>query len=189
MTDRQATLAGMDKAMSPLPQPGFAKPLRDSAVLTAAWVATDPVSVWHARRVTLFCAYAADASGTDNVAQIRVMCSAEESTSTPGAPPTVAMDVWYAPTIVDATPTETSLASTKETGATATITSPEHAVVVARPMAITLGAAANAGTDVVRLAVTLDVSGYRWMYVAATEIGDTDAGDLGVLGIKWSMAL
>ncbi len=183
----QATLGGLDMASSPLPQPGRAVELRASAVLTRAWVATSVVSVAQARRVTLFCAYAADASGTANRAQIRVMCAGEDDSD--GTAPEVADDVWYAPTIVDATPTATLLTGTKETGATMTVTQPEHAVVVARPLAITLGEPSDAGTDVYRLAVTLDVTPYRWLYVAAKELGDTDAGDLGVLGIKYAISL
>jgi hypothetical protein len=183
----QAALNGLDGAISPLPQPGVAVALRASAVLTAAWVATDVVSVRNARRVTLFCAYAADAGGTANRAQIRVMASAEDAAG--GTAPTVATDVWYPPAIVDATATATLLTGTKETGATMTTTQPEHGVVVARPLAITLGEPADAGTDVGRMAITLEVGPYRWLYVAAKELGDTDADQLGILGIKWNVSL
>lgn len=187
MAAEQAALGGTDKATSPLPQTGRAVPLRTSAVLTAAWVASDVVSVAAARRVTLLCAYTADAGGTGNRAQIRIMCGCEDGGD--GSAPEVADDVWYAPTIVDVEGTATLLTGTKETGATVTTTQPEHGVVVARPLAITLGEPADAGTDVVRMAITIDVTGYRWMYVAAKELGDTDADQLGILGIKWSMAL
>lgn len=183
----QAALGGLDKASSPLPQPGRAVELRASAVLTANWVATGVVSVAQARRVTLYCAYAADAGGTANQAQIRVMASAEDNSD--GSAPEVADDVWYEPAIVDVEGTATLLTGTAETGATATITSPEHGVVVARPLAITLGDPSDAGTDVVRTAITIDVTGYRWLYVASKELGDTDADQLGVLGIKWNMSL
>lgn len=184
----QATLGGMDHVMSPLPQPGRAQVLRTSAVLTAAWIATDVVSVEQARRVTLFLAYAADASGTANRAQIRIMCAAEDDPSD-GSAPEVADDVWYAPTIIDATPTVALVTGTKETGATATVVQPEHAVVVARPIAITLGEPSDAGTDVMRYAITIDVTPYRWLYCACKELGDTDAGDLGTLGIKYNLSL
>lgn len=183
----QATLGGTDGSVSPLPQPGRAVVLRTSAVLTDAWIATGVVSVQNARRVTLFCAYAADSGGTANRAQIRVMASAEDATA--GGAPAVADDVWYAPVIVDAEATATLLTGTKETGATMTTTQPEHGVIVARPLAITLGEPSDAGTDVVRMAITLDVANYRWLYVAAKELGDTDADQLGILGIKWNWSL
>lgn len=183
-----AALGGLDDAVSPLPQPGRAVELRASAVLTAAWVATDVVSVADARRVTLFCKYSADSSGTANRAQLRIMCSAEDDPSDGGVPD-VADDVWYAPAVVDATPTVALVTGTKETGATMTVTSPEHAVVVARPIAITLGEPSDNGTDVWHLALTIDVTPYRWMYCAAKELGDTDSGDLGTLQVKWNKSL
>jgi hypothetical protein len=181
----QAEIGGLHGASTPLPQPGTAEVLRTSAVLTAAWVATDVVSVKHARRVTLYCAYAADASGTGNRAQIRVMCTAEQD-PTDGGTPDVGDDVWYPPVIVDSTPTVTDLTGTVESGLDYNLAN--HAVVVARPMAITLGDPADAGTDASRYAITLDVGPFLWLYVAAKELGDVDAGDLGVLGIKYSLS-
>jgi hypothetical protein len=155
----QAALGGLDRGMSPLPQPGAA---------------------------VVFCAYAADAQGSGNRAQIRVMASAENDSD--GSAPEVADDVWYTPSIVDSTPTVTDLTGTKETGATL-VNLTNYAVIVARPMAITLGDAADAATDVQRYAITLDVSPYRWLYVAAKELGDTDADQLGILGIKYNLSL
>ncbi len=186
MAFEQAPLGTADNTVSPQAAVGPVKTLRDSAVLTAAWIATDAIRLDRARFCTLFFAYAADGSGTANRAQIRIMVTGEDDPDALG-PPDVADDVWYAPTIVDATPTATLLTGTKETGATVTTTQPEHAVVVARPLAITLGEPSDAGTDVYRLAITLDVTPWRWMYIAAKELGDTDAGDLGVLGVKYSL--
>lgn len=186
MPFEQAPFRGTDNIVSTQAVVSDVKTLRDSAVLTAAWVATDPIRLDRARFCTLFFAYAADSSGTANRAQIRIMVSGEDD-PTPGTPPDVADDVWYAPAVVDSAPTATLLSGTKETGATMTTTQPEHAVVVARPLAITLGEPSDAGTDVYRLALTLDVTPWRWLYIAALERGDQDAGDLGILGIKYSL--
>jgi hypothetical protein len=183
----QAAMGQLQDHSSPMPAAGKAVSMRDALVLTAAWVASDIVRVEQARRLTLYVAYAADASGTANRAQIRVMATAEDDAD--GSSPEVADDVWYAPALVDSTPTATLLTGTKETGATVTTTQPEHAVIVARPMAITLGEPSDAGTDVYRMCLTFDVTPYRWLYVAAKELGDTDAGDLGILGLKYSLSL
>jgi hypothetical protein len=183
----QAAIGQLESVMSPLPAAGLAVSLRDPVVLTAAWIATDVVNVSQARRLTLFVAYAADGSGTANRAQLRVMATAENDSD--GTAPEVADDVWYAPALVDSTPTATLLTGTKETGATMVVTAPEHAVIVARPMAITLGEPSDNGSDVYRMAITIDVTPYRWLYCAAKELGDTDAGDLGILGLKYSLSL
>ena len=188
MAFEQASLGTPSNPMTPEACTGQVKTLRDSAVLTAAWVATDPVRIGAARTSILYFAYAADSSGTANRAQVRIMVTGEDD-PTPGTPPDVADDVWYAATIIDATPTPTLLTGTKETGATMTTAQPEHGVVTARPLAILLGEPSDAGTDVYRLAVKIDVSGYRWFYVAALERGDQDAGDLGILGIKYSLSI
>jgi hypothetical protein len=182
----QAALGSLEGVMSPLPCAGPAAELRASLVLTAAWVATEVISVRHARRLMLLCAYTADAGGTGNRAQIRVMASAEDGTA--GAAPAVGTDVWYPLTLVDSTPTSTDLTGTVETGLDYNLAN--HAVVVARPMAITLGDAADAGTDTQRYALgPFEVGPYRWFYVACKELGDTDAGDLGLLGIKYNLSL
>jgi hypothetical protein len=181
----QASLGG---PTSIPPQPGRALALRNSALLTAAWIATDVVNVGDARRLTLFCAYTATSTSAAAYAQIRVMGSCENDPTDDGTPD-VADDVWYSLTATSAEGTSALIAATKETGATATITQPEHLVYVVQPQAITLGQPADADTDVVRLAVTLDVSNYRWIYVAAREAGDVDAGDLGTLAIKYSLSV
>lgn len=181
-----AGLGGLDGASSPLPQAGRAAALRSATALTADWVATSVVSVRDARRLVLHCAYSANADGTANRAQLRLMVSAEDDPSD-GSVPEVADDVWYEPTILDASATATLLSGTKETGATLTTTQPEHGVVVARPLAITLGEPSDAGTDVYRLAVQLDVTPYRWLYVACKELGDT--AKPGQLGLKYSLSL
>lgn len=167
------------------PATGKAEVLRDSAVLTSAWVATRVISVAGVRRVALLCAYNAHASASAARAQIRVMLSNELDTD--GSNPDVADDVWYEPVIVDASPTATVLTGTKETGATMTPASSEHAVVVARPLAITLGDTTDAGTDRYRLRIVVDVTDAQFLYVAAKELGDTT--NLGTLGIKVAVSL
>lgn len=183
----QAALGASDHRTSPAPATGTAVDLRASAVLTAAWIASDVVSVAGARYVTLRIKYTADAGGTANRAQLRVMTSAESGAS--NAAPAVSDDVWYPPTLVDSTPTATLLTGTKETGATGTILSPEHAVVVARPMAITLGEPSDAGTDIWHLKIKFDVGDDLWLYIAAKELGDTDADQLGILQVKYNLSM
>lgn len=184
----QATLNGITKATSVLASAGVAKTLRADLVLTAAWVATGVVAVVDARRATLWCAYSPDSSGTDNVAQIRIMVTANDLSTTYGEPPLVANDVWYAPNIIESSPTLTTLTGTKASGETVTV-DPEWGVLISYPLAITLGSPANNSTDRLRMAVPIDVTGARWMYVACKELGDTGTGDLGVLGIDWSISL
>jgi hypothetical protein len=169
------------------PCTGRAVPIRENAVLTSAWIAARIISVADARRCCLRFKYTADASGTANRPQIRVMTSAEYAST--GLAPAVDNDVWYPATLVDSSPTVTNVTGTKETGATMTVTQPEHGVVVARPGAWTLGEPSDAGTDVWHLKLTFAVDDDIWLYVAAKELGDTDAGDLGLLQIKANISL
>jgi len=184
-----ASLNSAGKQASVLASAGVAQTLRADLVLTAAWVATDVVSVVDARRAMLWCAYQPIAAGTDNLAQIRVMLSANDLSTAYGEPPTVATDVWYAPSVSDAVPTATTLTQTVATGETATV-DPEWGVHIYYPLALTLGSAANnPTTDRIRMGIPVDVTGARWMYVACKELGDITADQLGTLGIDWSISL
>lgn len=167
------------------PRTGRAVSIRDSAALTSAWVASKIISVADARRCALRFSYAADASGTGNRAQIRVMTSAEHHTD--DSDPLASQDYWHPPTLIDSSPTTTDLSGTGETGITMSLVN--HGVVVARPGAWTLGEAADAGTNVYRMKLVFDVTDDLYLYVAVKELGDTDAGDLGTLGIKANLSL
>ncbi len=169
------------------PHTGRAVTLRESAVLTSAWIAITPISVADARRCALRISYAADASGTSNRMQLRVMTCAEMDGD--GSSPEVADDVWYPPTLIEATPTATILTGTVETGATITVADPAAGVVISYPGVWTIGSAAVAGTAVIRQKLVFDVSDDLWLYVAAKELGDTDAGDLGICAIKANFSL
>jgi hypothetical protein len=183
MATEQPALGPCDRGTTD-PCTGIAVSIRDPLVLTSAWVASAIISVRGARRCCLRVKYAADASGTGNRPQMRVMTSAEMSAS--GTVPAVADDVWYPPVLIDSTPTAGDLTGTIETGAVLSLVN--HGVVVARPGAWTLGDAADAGTNVARYKLTFDVTDDVWLYVAVKELGDTDAGDLGVMGIKANLA-
>jgi hypothetical protein len=182
-TEQPALGPGGGKHMSPCT--GRAVSIRDSAVLTSAWVVSAIISVADARRCALRISYAADAGGTGNRAQMRVMSCAEMGAT--GLAPVVATDVWYPPTLIDSTPTAGDLTGTVETGAVLSLVN--HGVVVARPGAWTLGDAADAGTQVDRYKLVFDVADDLWLYVAVKELGDTDAGDLGTMAIKANISL
>lgn len=169
------------------PCTGRAVPIRESAVLTSAWIVSRIISVADARRCCLRFKYSAASAGTANRPQIRVMTAAEYAST--GLAPVVATDVWYPATLIDSAPTATLLTGTKETGIAMTVTQPEHGVVVARPGAWTLGEPSDAGTDVWHLKLTFAVDDDIWLYVAAKELGDTDAGQLGSLQIKANISL
>lgn len=168
------------------PRTGRAVSIRDSAVLTSAWVATRVISVADARRCCLRINYAANAAGTGNRAQMRVMTSAEVHTD--GTNPLVAhASLWHPPTLIDSSPAAGDLTGTVETGGTISLVN--HGVVVARPGAWTLGDAADAGTDVLPMKLVFDVTDDLFLYVAVKELGDTDSGQLGTLGIKANLSL
>lgn len=159
---------------------GRAVPIRESAALTANWVASRVIGVQEADRCALRFKYSAAASASNARPQIRVMTSAEFHTD--GTAPLVSHDVWYPATLIDPTQTLTLLTGTKETGATGTITQPEHAVQIIHPGAWTLGEPSDAATDVWHLKLVFDVSDDLFLYVAAKELGDTS--HLGTLQIK-----
>ncbi len=167
------------------PRTGRAVSIRDSAVLTANWVASRVIGVAGARRCALRIIYAADASGTGNRAQMRVMTSADHHTD--NTDPLVSQDLWFPPTLIDASASTTDVSGTVETGAPLSLVN--HGVVVARPVAYTVGEAADAGTNVYRMKLVFDVTDDLYLYVAVKELGDTDAGDLGTMAIKANLSL
>lgn len=184
-----ASQAKMESAelRGPAPQEGAAVVLRTSAVLTAAWIATEPISVKGARKLTLYIAYDADAGGTANRPQMTLWGSAEDSSTAPGEAPAVGDDVWYAPGIIDVAPSDAILTGTPVTGFDATV-QPEYRGFTIGPLSLTLFAS-DAGTDKIRVALTVDVTPYRWFHLQAKELGDTDADQLGILGVKYNLSL
>jgi hypothetical protein len=160
--------------MSPTPATGEAVELLASTALT-----TDPstasaiVSVADARRIMLW--IRADVGAAGAYAQIIPLLSAKK------AAPALGDDQWFAPAVIDSTPTDTLLTGTLPAGADYTI-APEWRVLKAGPMVIrTIDG--DAGTDKVRMVVSLDVTGALWLYVACEEV----VGNMTV-GIDWSIA-
>lgn len=186
MTAVQAKIGRLESAAAPVPCNGMAVDLRTSAVLTAAWVATEAVSVAQARKITLLIAYDADAGGTANRCQITVWGSAEDS-ATAGTAPAITDDTWYAPGILDTSPTDAVLTGTPITNFGATV-QPEYRNYAIGPLSLTT-IASDAGTDKIRVAVTLDVTPFRWLHIQCKELGDTDADQLGILGVKYVLSL
>ncbi len=171
----------------PYPAAGKAKDLRTSLVLTADWVATEVVSVRLARRLTLLIAYDADGSGTNNRCQITAWGACEDGTANGASPAIASVDKWYAPAVIDAVATDAVLTGTKVTNFTPSLT-PEYRNYAIGPASFTTIAADN-GTDKIRVALSLDVTPFRWFHIQCRELGDTDAGDLGVLGVKYVLSL
>lgn len=172
----QAYLGGLTRAMSPVPCAGHAVSLLASTNLT-----TDPnggvsgiVNVEMFRTVTLWIKASADAASA--YAHIVPLVSASE------AEPAQGDDSWFGLSIADAAPTDTLLTGTVPTGADYTI-APEWGVVKCRPLVIrTIESDAN--TDEIRMAVTLNVTHARWMYIACEEVGGNMA-----LVVDWSGSL
>lgn len=172
----QAALGGLDHAMSPLPQTGAAVELLASTALTTdlSGAVSAVVGVSQFRRVTLW--ISADVGAAGAYAHIVPLVSAE------AAQPAIGDDSWYALAERDASAVATLLTGAVPTGADFTI-APEWAVVTCRPLVIRteLG---DAGTDKIRMAVTIDVSHARWLYVATEEVSANMT-----VAIKWSGSL
>lgn len=171
----QATLSEIGGASSPLPQTGAAVELLASTAL-----GTDPstvsgvVSVAQFRRVTLWIKASVDAAGA--YAHIVPLVSAARSQ------PAIGDDSWFGLSERDAEATATLLAGSVTTGADYTI-APEWAVVTMRPIVIRTEAG-DANTNEIRMAVTLDVTHARWLYVACEEVSAAMT-----LAIDWSGSL
>jgi hypothetical protein len=175
----QASLLGIDGRSSPLPQAGDAQQLRALSSLATEWVATPIVSVELARRGALWLAYDGQTSTSAGRPEIIVLTSGER------ARPALGDDAWYAPAVLDVAPTDAVIAGTLPTGADYTVT-PSWRRMTAGGLVLRTFPTANA-TDKIRLAIPLDVTHARWMYVAAREVGDTT--NVGALGLRWSVSL
>lgn len=181
MSEAQVNIGSIDGATSPMPCVGLPGELRASAVLTAAWVASNIISVRDARKITLFIAYNAAAAGTANRPQMIFAVSGELTA------PAIGTDEWYALGLTDAAPTAAVLTGTGPTGWDATIT-PEYYNHVVAGASFTLQPSDN-GTDKIRCTLTLDVTGAKHFVMLAKELGDTDADQLGTLGVRYTLSL
>ena len=176
MANEHGTIGQGGELSSPSPATSAVFTLFTSATLAASgnWSASDVISVRDARKIHLFIKYSVGASGSAARGQIRL------HTSPVTTEPAVGADSWYAPAVLDATPTPTVLAGTVVTGEDFTM-QPEWGVHIAYPLAITLGPTSDAATDEIRMKITCAVEGDRWFYLAAHELGDTaHPGDLEV---------
>lgn len=156
---------GVDHGPGPLPAIGLVQSLRDSAVLTSAWVESQIVSVMNARRATLYIKYDAVTSASNARAQF-VVCVSGVKTA-----PLIGGDSWYSPAVIDAVATDAVLTGTVPSGFDQTIT-PEFRNYAVGPASFTTIAVDNA-TDKIRIALPFDVTGAKWMVLIAKELGDT----------------
>jgi|SRR3990167_10460214 len=178
-----ARLSSAGGNSSPYARCGPVRTLRASAILTAAWVATDIIPLGEHRRLALRCAYAPHASATAGRAIIRVMTSAQLDAD--GLGPEVADDFWYTPTIISPTGTTTDLVGTIETGGTVTVTQ-GYGVVTAQPEAFILGNPLTAG-EKERLKLSFDVSDDQYLYVSCKAHGDLV--NFGTLALYYNLSL
>lgn len=182
MATEDAALGDRPNSNSPMPAAGIAVELIASQTLTQDFgdTVSTVVGVGEARRVALWVSYDGGSSASGGYPQIKVLLSAAAS-----APATTA-DSWYAPGLIDATPTDADLGGGLTLVTDADYTAgPEWREVKVGPMVLRLF-----GTDdgeAVRLKLSVDVTDARWMYVTAAEVGATSND--GDIAIDWSIAL
>lgn len=150
--------------------------------LTANWKAGTIFSCGNARVCALSMKYDADASGTANRPQV-IVCGSNKAGTTA---PVIADDEWFPLTREDATPTDGVIAGTFPTNFDATV-QPEWGVVKMRGLVFELFPS-DAGSDKYRMMVFVNVAHIRWLVVLAKELGDQDAGDVGVLVVEASLS-
>lgn len=156
---------GLDHGPGPLPAIGLIQSLRDSAVLTSAFVESAIVSVARARRATLYIAYSAVTSASNARAQFIVCVSGTK------VAPAIGADSWYTPAVIDAVATDAVMTGSVPSGFDQTVT-PEFRNYAIGPASFTTIAVDNA-TDKIRIALPIDVTGAKWMVLLAKELGDT----------------
>ncbi len=173
------------KPIAAQPSPGKATSIRASAKLTDAWVETTVIDVRDARICALWFKYDGATASTGGYPQIRVLISADDLATSDKAlggteaPPTVGTDVWYAPQILDATPTDAVLVGAGPTGASYTI-APEWREVTMGGMVLKTFPL-DAITNAIRSVVPVRVDYARWLYVSAVEKGSaTTPGKLAI---------
>lgn len=164
----------------PLPQPLPAIALLDSAgaafdatalPASSAWRQSEMLNVERVRRVTIRLAYNASASTTTGYALVQVYCCGKPKDATTGAEPLITDDVWYSPMITDGVITATATAGTLPTGADWS-NGPLFGRQIHRPLVLQPPAAV-AHSDKLRMKFTIDVTDEFFVYVIASEVGDT----------------
>jgi hypothetical protein len=174
------SLAGEIKSkQSPLPEVSIIAALRANAVLAAAgaYVSAGIVDVRLARRVTLFCSYAAAAIG-GRPGIIPLIAAAN---ALPGA----ADDSWFPLAGWDGSITSGALAGALPAGQDFTAT-PNWGRLLHRA-ALYVPEPATVATDKLRTPFTFDVTNARWLQVLCAE--DGVVGTPGSLAIDYSLAV
>lgn len=185
MATEQGAVAIMGQGMAPLPCPGIARDLRTSLVLTSAWVATSVINVEDARRITLLISYTIGASASAARPQMTFWGSCEDGTAEGVAPAIASVAKWYAPGIIDSVTTDAALTGTAVASFVPSVAETFRNYAVG-PLSVTLLPSVTAA-DVIAVALSLDVTSFRWFHMQAKELGDTS--HLGTLGVKYSLAL
>jgi len=191
-------MASPEKQGAPVavqPSPSRALNLRASAKLTSAWVESDIIDVRDSRITRLDIAYqGATGTVTGAYAWIRLFTTADDRDMSGEAQlaqrkvqmaPTVATDVWYAPGILDAVPTDAIITGAGPTGATFTI-EPSWREYTVGPMILRTFALTSPTTDRIRMSVNVRVDSARWLYAAAIEKGNVT--NPGTLGVRYSLS-
>lgn len=135
---------------------------------SGAYTSSGVVDLGGNRKLTLFIAYAAHASGTANVLSLVPLVSSHSQPSAPGATD----DSWFTLGTWDGSVTAGTLTSSSLPANTDFTRTPDFARVLHRAADIRTEPA-DAGTDRFRVAVTLDVTPYRWFQALYAEAGDT----------------
>ncbi len=152
-----------------------------SATLGAsgAWSRSSIVSVEGCRKLTMLITYTTDAtSGTDGYAEIVPMAAYTV------AEPAAGDATWFPFGDSDGTVTEGTLAGTLPTGTDFSAT-PNFAKRKYEPLCLRLDPADN-DTDVIQMAITIDVTACRWFQLMAHEAGDTS--NPGALAISYVLS-
>lgn len=160
---------------------GTSAALFASAALEAsgAWSRSSIVDVVDARKITLLIDYTTDAtSGTDGYVEIVPMVAFTSDS------PAAGDATWFVPGVWDGSVTEGTLAGTLPTGTDFTAT-PMFGKTKHLPLCIRLDPA-DADTDRIQIAVTIDVTSARWFQLMAHEAGDTS--NPGTLAVSYVVA-
>lgn len=141
---------------------------------SGAYTSSGAIDIGGHRKLTIFIAYNADASATAGVLSLVPLFSAAKGKVAPGATD----DAWFALGAWDGTVTAGTLtASSLPAGSDFTV-SPDFARVLHRAADIRTEPS-DAGTDKIRIAVTLDVTPYTYAQILYAEAGDTtNPGDV-----------
>jgi hypothetical protein len=185
----QARLGGIENLTTPACATGLAVELLPGKTLTQDGDdnLSSIYSVKDGRKVGLWINYDGDGSATAaGDPYVFVALSAQDDPDIVGDPPALDDDFWYAPVLVDSTPTDAVVADGYIPTLMTWTGDPEFRFIKAGAMIIG-GFKTNANDDKIRLFVPINVELARWMVVWAVDNTSGGANE-GTISIDWNMS-